>query len=147
MNYARRPGIDSERLGQLHARERESFVTTRAESALYRSWGANVIGMTNLQEAKLAREAELCFATIALATDYDCWRSETETVVVTDILAVLEANAELAKRAVTLIAQRISAAARGCTCDRALEHAVITAPDAIPAATRKRLALLLDRRT
>jgi 5'-methylthioadenosine phosphorylase len=119
--------------------------STRAESHLYRSWGASVIGMTNLQEAKLAREAELCFATIALATDYDCWRSETESVVVTDILAVLEANADLARRAVALVAQRIADARRDCECGRALEHAMITSPDAIPTATRKRLALLLDR--
>lgn len=121
--------------------------STRAESHLYRSWGANIIGMTNLQEAKLAREAELCFATIALATDYDCWRDETESVVVTDILKVLGDNAELAKKSVALIAKKLSAHRRDCQCGRALEHAVITAPDAIPVATRKRLALLLDRRT
>jgi 5'-methylthioadenosine phosphorylase len=120
--------------------------STRAESNLYRSWGANVIGMTNLQEAKLAREAELCFATIALATDYDCWRTETESVVVTDILKVLEANADLGRRAVALIAKKISAAKRGCECGSALEHAVLTAPDAIPPETRSRLSLLLGRR-
>jgi 5'-methylthioadenosine phosphorylase len=120
--------------------------STRAESHLYRSWGASIIGMTNLQEAKLAREAEVCFATIALATDYDCWRDETESVVVTDILAVLNANAELAKKSVALIAKKLSAHRRDCQCGKALEHAVLTAPDAIPAATRKRLALLLDRR-
>lgn len=119
--------------------------STRAESHLYRSWGASVIGMTNLQEAKLAREAELCFATIALATDYDCWRSEEEAVAVTDILAVLEANADLARRAVALVARRVAAAARGCDCGRALEHAVITAPAAIPSSTRRRLALLIAR--
>ncbi|MFN2377797.1 MAG: S-methyl-5'-thioadenosine phosphorylase, partial [Candidatus Binatia bacterium] len=119
--------------------------STRAESHLYRSWGASVIGMTNLQEAKLAREAELCFATIALATDYDCWRSAEETVAVADILAVLEANADLARRAVALVARRVAGAARGCECGRALEHAVITAPAAIPAPTRRRLALLIGR--
>lgn len=119
--------------------------STRAESHLYRSWGASVIGMTNLQEAKLAREAELCFATIALATDYDCWRSGEETVAVTDILAVLEANADLARRAVALVARRVAAAARACDCGRALEHAVITAPAAIPSSTRRRLALLIGR--
>ena len=119
--------------------------STRAESRLYRSWGANVIGMTNLQEAKLAREAELCFATIALATDYDCWRTEDAAVAVSDILAVLEANADLARRAVALVATRVAGMARGCDCGRALEHAVITAPDAIPAATRRKLALLMAR--
>jgi 5'-methylthioadenosine phosphorylase len=119
--------------------------STRAESHLYRSWGASVIGMTNLQEAKLAREAELCFATIALATDYDCWRSHDEAVAVTDILAVLEANADLARRAVALVATRLAADARNCDCPRALEHAVITAPSAIPAATRQKLKLLIGR--
>lgn len=119
--------------------------STRAESHLYRSWGANVIGMTNLQEAKLAREAEICFATIALATDYDCWRSHDEAVEVTDILKVLEANADLARRAVTRIAERIGTAERGCGCRSALEHAVITAPGAIPPATREKLALLIGR--
>ena len=119
--------------------------STRAESHLYRSWGASVIGMTNLQEAKLAREAEICFATVALATDYDCWRSDEESVAVTDILAVLEANVDLARRAVALVARRLSGYARSCDCGHALEHAVITAPDAIPAATRERLALLIGR--
>jgi len=119
--------------------------STRAESRLYRSWGASVIGMTNLQEARLAREAEICFATIALATDYDCWRSTDESVEVTDILAVLEANVGFAQRAVVTIAGRISQGVRGCGCSRALEHAVLTAPEAIPAATRRRLALLIGR--
>jgi 5'-methylthioadenosine phosphorylase len=120
--------------------------STRAESNLYRSWGASIIGMTNLQEAKLAREAEICFATIALATDYDCWRAECADVEVTDILKVLAANVDLAKRAVVHLAARVAGEARACECSRALEHAVITAPDAIPAGTRERLALLLGRR-
>lgn len=120
--------------------------STRAESNMYRSWGADIIGMTNLQEAKLAREAEVCFATIALATDYDSWRVDEETVDVADILAVLEANADLARRAVTLVAERLAGHARDCACARALEHAVITAPEAIPAATKQKLALLLAGR-
>lgn len=119
--------------------------STRAESHLYRSWGADVIGMTNLQEAKLAREAEICFATVALATDYDCWRSGEESVAIEDVLAVLEANADLARRSVRLVAERVASAPRGCGCGRALDHAVVTAADAIPAATRERLALLLGR--
>ncbi|HXC49368.1 MAG TPA: S-methyl-5'-thioadenosine phosphorylase [Candidatus Limnocylindrales bacterium] len=121
--------------------------STRAESHLYRSWGASVIGMTNLQEAKLAREAEICFATIALATDYDCWRTETDDVAVTDILAVLEANVELARRAVVRIAAGLAAVRRTCNCGRALDHAVITSPQAIPPATRERLKLLIGRLT
>jgi 5'-methylthioadenosine phosphorylase len=119
--------------------------STRAESRLYRSWDASVIGMTNLQEAKLAREAEICFATIALATDYDCWRSATDDVAVTDILAVLEANVELARDAVVRIASAVAGLTRGCECARALDHAVITAPQAIPPATRERLRLLIGR--
>jgi 5'-methylthioadenosine phosphorylase len=118
--------------------------STRAESHLYRSWGANIIGMTNLQEAKLAREAEMCFATMALATDYDCWREEDEGVEVTDVLAVLEANADLARKAITLLAGRMEAA-RACRCRTALQHAVVTHPEAIPAVTRKKLGLLLGR--
>src|SRR5204863_7967063 len=74
--------------------------STRAESHLYRSWGAHVIGMTNLQEAKLAREAEICFATMALATDYDCWRTGHDDVAIGEILAVIAANVDLARRAV-----------------------------------------------
>ena len=119
--------------------------STRAESRLYRSWDASVIGMTNLQEAKLAREAEICFATIALATDYDCWRTETDDVAVTDILAVLHANVELAQRAVVEIAGGLAALTRTCQCRHALDHAVITAKDAIPAETRERLRLLIGR--
>lgn len=120
--------------------------STRAESKMYRSWGADVIGMTNLQEAKLAREAELCFATIALATDYDSWREEEETVAVADIMALLEANAELARRAVALLAGRVAGAARSCGCGHALDHAVVTSPAAIPVTTRRKLALLLGDR-
>lgn len=120
--------------------------STRAESRMYRSWGADVIGMTNLQEAKLAREAELCFATIALATDYDSWREEEETVAVADIMALLEANAELARRAVTLLASRVAGISQSCACGHALDHAVVTSPAAIPATTRRKLALLLGDR-
>jgi 5'-methylthioadenosine phosphorylase len=119
--------------------------STRAESHLYRSWGASIIGMTNLQEAKLAREAEMCFATIALATDYDCWRSAEESVAIEDVLAVLEANAGLARRALALAAGRVGSEVRSCACRRALDHAVVTAPEAIPEATRARLSLIIGR--
>jgi 5'-methylthioadenosine phosphorylase len=94
--------------------------STRAESHLYRSWGGDVIGMTNLQEAKLAREAEICFATLALATDYDCWRRSDESVAIEDVLRVLRENAELAKRAVELAVGRIDEG-RMCGCRTALE--------------------------
>jgi len=113
--------------------------STRAESHLYRSWGAQVIGMTNLQEAKLAREAEICFATMALATDYDCWRSGHDDVAIDDILAVLAANVELARRTVAAVAGTLPART-GCACGRALEHAIITSRDAIPTQTKRDLA-------
>jgi 5'-methylthioadenosine phosphorylase len=112
--------------------------STRAESHLYRSWGAHVIGMTNLQEAKLAREAELCFATMALATDYDCWRTG-EDVAIEAILAVLAANVDLARRTIATIAGALPPRT-SCGCARALEHAIITSRDAIPADVRRDLA-------
>ena len=104
--------------------------STRAESHLYRSWGGDVIGMTNLQEAKLAREAEICFVTLAMATDYDCWRSEDEAVEVEDVLRVLKHNAVLARDIVQQIATQIGDD-RACTCRKALEGAVITDPACI----------------
>lgn len=118
--------------------------STRAESELYRSWGASVIGMTNLQEAKLAREAELCFATLALATDYDCWRQGTEEVAIADVLAVLNANVAMAKRVIHQVTPGI-AASDACDCDRALEHAIITDPARIPAQVKCDLAPIIGR--
>ena len=117
--------------------------STLAESNLYRSWDVDVIGMTNLPEARLAREAEMCYATLALATDYDCWH-ETEEVSVEQILKIINQNVSLAqeiiRRAVTLIPDE-----RACGCGSALAHAVITEKSAIPAETRRRLDLLLGR--
>src|SRR5882724_2684855 len=98
--------------------------STRAESNLYRSWGADVIGMTNLQEAKLAREAEICFATLALATDYDCWRTGHADVAIDEILAVLAANVDLARRTVATVAGTLPDRS-ACACARALENAII----------------------
>jgi 5'-methylthioadenosine phosphorylase len=118
--------------------------STRAESHLYRSWGGDVIGMTNVQEAKLAREAEICFATLALATDYDCWRTNEETVEIEDVLRVLKANAELAKRAIALAAARIDAA-RACSCRRALDGAIITDRALIPRERLDQLAVIVGR--
>jgi 5'-methylthioadenosine phosphorylase len=118
--------------------------STRAESRIYRRWGVDVIGMTNLQEARLAREAELCYATVAMATDYDCWHEEHDDVTVDSILATMKRNVEHA-REVIRAAVPLLPRARGCACGRALQGAILTAPDAIPAATRERLALLLER--
>ncbi len=119
--------------------------STRAESRMYRAWGGDIIGMTNLQEAKLAREAEICFATLALATDYDAWREDGGAVEVEDILAILAANAELANRSVGLCAQRLEGLDRACACRRALDGAVITQPDAIPVQKRRELDLIIGR--
>src|SRR4051794_21948047 len=102
--------------------------STRAESNLYRSWGASVIGMTNLPEAKLAREAEICYSTIALSTDYDCWHETEEDVTVEAVLAIIRQNVDLAKKIVKGAIERIPAK-RGCGCMNAAQHAVMTAPD------------------
>jgi len=118
--------------------------STRAESHLYRSWGVSVIGMTNLQEAKLAREAEIAYATVALVTDYDCWHEAEADVDVQSVLAVLRQNADLAQRVVVELARRLAAeppiSARGC-----MEHAIITHRDAITADARRRLHWLIGR--
>jgi len=118
--------------------------STRAESHLYRSWGAHVIGMTNLQEAKLAREAEICFATLSLATDYDCWNAAQGDVEIEDVLRVLAANVDLARRTVARVAAALPART-GCPCPTALDHAIITERAAIPATVRRELAPLLGR--
>ncbi|MFN0246674.1 MAG: S-methyl-5'-thioadenosine phosphorylase [Kofleriaceae bacterium] len=118
---------------------------TRAESELMRGWGADVVGMTNLPEARLAREAELCYATLVLPTDYDCWRTKTDEVRVADVLGVLRANVDKARR---IVARTIAAFVPGspCTCQTSLDTALVTDPDAIDSAARTRLAAILARR-
>jgi 5'-methylthioadenosine phosphorylase len=118
--------------------------STRAESNVYRSWGVSVIGMTNLPEAKLAREAEICYSTIALSTDYDCWHETEEDVSVAAVVAILKQNVTLAKAIVKGAVERIPAARR-CGCQSAAEHAVMTAPEAIPAPARERLEIILGK--
>ena len=118
--------------------------STRAESHLYRSWGAHVIGMTNLQEAKLAREAEICLATLALATDYDCWNTAHGDVVIEDILRVLAANVDLARRTVARVAGALPERT-GCPCPTALANAIITERSAIPPEVRRDLAPIAGR--
>lgn len=118
--------------------------STRAESRIYRKWGVDVIGMTNMPEAKLAREAELCYATLALATDYDCWHETEEDVSIESILAIIRKNVENSKRIIREVARRLPGK-DACGCGEALRHAVITDRKRIPAATRKRLALFLEK--
>jgi len=117
--------------------------STRAESELYRSWGMDVIGMTNLTEAKLAREAGICYATLAMVTDYDCWHEEADEVTAEMVIANLEQNVEDAQAILVEAVGRV-AAERDCDCGTALRNAVLTAPEAIPDESRERLALLLD---
>jgi 5'-methylthioadenosine phosphorylase len=140
---ARRAGATVHEGGTYVCMEGPLF-STRAESRLYRSWGADVIGMTNLQEAKLAREAEICFATLALATDYDCWHETHGDVQIDDVLAVLAANVDLARRAVAAVAERLPDR-QGCGCARALDAAIITDPARIPEAVRRELAVVAGR--
>ncbi len=118
--------------------------STRAESHLYRSWGAHVIGMTNLQEAKLAREAEICFVTIALATDYDCWNDSAGDVKIEEVLRVLQQNVQLAQR-VIVRAIGYFPDTRSCPCATSLKDALVTEGRRIPKKTRKDLGLLIEK--
>ncbi len=119
--------------------------STLAESNVYRSWGLDVIGMTNLGEAKLAREAEICYATVAMVTDYDCWK-ENDHVSVEKIIGHMNANVALAKEIIRLVAASFDGLKRECACPTALAGAVITAKDRIPPATYHKLELLLKNR-
>jgi len=140
---AQQAGVNAKLGGTYLCMEGPAF-STLAESNLYRSWGMDVIGMTNLQEAKLAREAEICYVTVAMVTDYDCWHPEHDAVTVTDIIANLTKNAENACKLVAA-AVRAMPEKRGCKCGSALAHALITDRQAIPEATRKKLELLVAK--
>ena len=118
--------------------------STKAESRIYRSWGVDVIGMTAIPEAKLAREAELCYATLAFATDYDVWHSSGESVTVEMVIRNLSANIGNARRIIAEAAPRLDLAPP-CACGHALRDAIMTAPERIPSATRRALGLLIDR--
>jgi 5'-methylthioadenosine phosphorylase len=118
--------------------------STKAESNVYRSLGMDVIGMTNLQEAKLAREAEICYVTVAMVTDYDCWHPHHDSVTVDQIIAVLVKNAENASKVVRETVSKMPHE-RSCKCGSALQHAILTDRKKIPAATRKKLKLILGK--
>jgi len=136
-------GVVGKRGGTYVCMEGPQF-STRAESNLYRSWGADVIGMTNLQEAKLAREAEICYATMAMVTDYDCWREGHDDVTVEQVVAVLHQNAENAGKVVRAAVTAMPRE-RACGCGTALQYAILTDRSVIPQATRERLRLILGR--
>jgi 5'-methylthioadenosine phosphorylase len=136
-------GVTSTRGGTYLCMEGPQF-STKAESNVYRGLGMDVIGMTNLQEAKLAREAEICYVTVAMVTDYDCWHPHHDSVTVDQVIAVLLKNAENAEKVI-----RATVAAmpreRGCKCGAALVHAIITDPKTIPTAARKKLKLIIGK--
>ena len=119
--------------------------STRAESHLYRSWGAHVIGMTNLQEAKLAREAEICYATIALVTDYDCWHPDHDHVTVEMIIGNLTQNARMAQQVIAGAIASLAQSPRPCGCGQALASAIITRPELVPEDTRHKLAPIMGK--
>ncbi|MBF8251331.1 MAG: S-methyl-5'-thioadenosine phosphorylase, partial [Deltaproteobacteria bacterium] len=118
--------------------------STRAESRIYRKWGVDVIGMTNATEAKLAREAEICYATLALSTDYDCWHETEEDVTVEAVIAVLMKNVETAKKIIKE-AVTMMPAKKGCRCSEALKNAIMTRAELIPEKTKKDLDLIIGK--
>ena len=143
LRAARAAGASAHDGGTYLCMEGPAF-STRAESRLYRSWGVDVIGMTNLTEAKLAREAEICYATLALVTDYDCWHETEDDVTVGTILEILRDNAALAGRVLRETVKALPRERAVCACGGALRHALITPPAAIGAEARARLGVLLD---
>jgi len=139
----KKAGVTAKRGGTYLCMEGPQF-STKAESNLYRAWGMDVIGMTNLQEAKLAREAEICYVTVAMVTDYDCWHPHHDSVTVDQVVAVLVKNAENACR---VVQQSVAAmpTKRNCKCNSALAHAIISEREKIPAAAREKLKLILGK--
>jgi 5'-methylthioadenosine phosphorylase len=119
--------------------------STKAESHVYRSWGMDVIGMTNLQEAKLAREAEICYATLALVTDYDCWHEGHDAVTVEAVIEYLNKNVRNAQLIMRAAVKQLGAQTRGCSCGAALKNAIFTPPDLWPEATTKKLAAIIKK--
>ena len=136
-------GFPMKRGGTYVCMEGPAF-STRAESNLYRSWGMDLIGMTNLQEAKLAREAEICYVTIAMVTDYDCWHEDEEDVTVEMLIGYLQKNSENAKKLIAAAIPRIPQTPN-CSCHRALEGAIITNRESMPEEARKRLEPIIGK--
>lgn len=140
----RRLGLASHERGTYLCMEGPQF-SSRGESLVYRQWGVDVIGMTNATEAKLAREAEICYTTLALVTDYDCWHHEESPVTVEAVIKILHDNVAKAKRVLAAVVPTL-ATARTCQCGEALRHAIITRPEAVSAREKARLSLLLGGR-
>jgi 5'-methylthioadenosine phosphorylase len=136
-------GVNCHRGGTYICMQGPAF-STKAESATYRAWGMDVVGMTNLQEAKLAREAEICYATLAMVTDYDCWHPAHDAVTVDQIIDYLNRNAQNAQKIIRAAVRQMPKE-RSCKCGSALAHAILTDPKKIPPQVRKKLALLLGK--
>lgn len=136
-------GVSVKKGGTYLCMEGPAF-STKAESNVYRSWGMDVIGMTNLQEAKLAREAEICYVTVAMVTDYDCWHPQHDAVTVNEIIQHLVKNAENACSVVAKAVDQMPAS-RSCKCGSALSHALITDKATVPEATRRKLDLIVGK--
>lgn len=137
-------GVNAHRNGTYLCMEGPAFSTV-AESNVYRSWGMDIIGMTNLQEAKLAREAEICYATLALVTDYDCWHPGHDAVSVETVIEYLNKNVRNAQIILRESIKRLRNTERTCKCGSALKSAIFTAPDLWPAATTKRLEAIIKK--
>jgi len=136
-------GVPVKRGGTYVCMEGPQF-STKAESNTYRSWGMDLIGMTNLQEAKLAREAEICYSTMALVTDYDCWHPDHDSVTVTDIIKNLTMNSENAQKIIRAAVKRLPVE-RTCKCGTSLQHAILTDLKKAPVETRAKLELILRK--
>jgi len=119
--------------------------STRAESELYRSWGMDIIGMTNLTEARLAREAEVCYSTLAMVTDYDCWHPDHDAVTADEIIKNLVTNAATARSVLRAAVKGLPDGARRCECASALSHALVTAPELVPAQVKSELAPIIGK--
>ena len=143
---AKQAGINAVRGGTYLVMEGPQF-STMAESDMYRSWQCDVIGMTNMPEAKLAREAEICYATVAMVTDYDCWHPDHENVTVSQVITVLMENADRARGLVRHSVPLLSADAHAseCSCRTALEHAIITSPQGRDPEAMERLDAVAGR--
>ncbi|MBV5260746.1 S-methyl-5'-thioadenosine phosphorylase [Synechococcus moorigangaii CMS01] len=137
-------GVDLHRGGTYICMEGPAF-STKAESNLYRSWDASIIGMTNLQEAKLAREAEIAYATLALVTDYDCWHPDHDSVTVEMVIGNLHKNATNAQQVIRTVVEKLAANPPQSAAHDALKYAILTPLDQVPAATKEKLALLLNK--
>jgi 5'-methylthioadenosine phosphorylase len=136
-------GVPIKRGGTYVCMEGPQF-STKAESNTYRSWGMDLIGMTNLQEAKLAREAEMCYTTMALVTDYDCWHPAHDAVTVAEVVQNLKKNAENAQKIIRAAVKRLPVT-RTCSCRNALQNAILTDLSKVPPRTKTKLELLLKR--